>query len=120
MAIRLCFAALVVFLITCAPDKVVPIFLTIIQPPDIQLPDVDTIRTPSIPIEGLTTVGATIHVGGALNDTGLIFPVDNTGHFVGHLPIEDLTGTYAAIFRVTKPGANGITESRTVYYVQQP
>jgi hypothetical protein len=111
----MCFAALVVFLMTCAPDKVVAISLTIIQPPD-----GDTIHTPSIPIEGLTTVGATIHVGGALNDTGLIFPVDNTGHFAGHLPIEDLTNTYAAIFRVTKPGANGIIESRTVYYVQQP
>ncbi len=114
MAVRICFASIVIFLVACAPTQNVPISLNILQPRD-----GDTIHVDSIPIEGIATVGALVHVSGTLNsnDTGFLFPLDNTGHFGGKLPIENMSGPYAAVFKVTKPGAISIVESRTVYYV---
>ena len=115
MALRMAVAALIVFLASCTLTQNVPISLQIIQPHD-----GDTLHVDSIPIEGTATVGATVHVAGTLSDTGMLFPLDSKGHFIGKIGFEDLNGTYAAVFKVTKPGADPITESRTVYYVRVP
>lgn len=96
----------------CVPNQPKPISLTILQPHD-----GDTIHTNVIPLAGLATVGATVHVSGSLSDTGILLPVNDTGYFAGQLPIEDLTGLYSAVFRVTKSGSDPITQSVTVYYL---
>ncbi len=111
MDIRKLAAALLVIFATCAPDQVKPLALTILKPAD-----GDTLHTDTIPIEGITTVGATVHVAGSSTDTGFLFPVNDSGHFAGGLPFENQTGTYVAIFRV-KMGTLTIEDSRTVYYV---
>ncbi|HMD68799.1 MAG TPA: hypothetical protein VKF42_07965 [Chitinivibrionales bacterium] len=111
MNIRKCALALFVVLMTCAPNQVKPLLLTILQPRD-----GDTVHTDAVPIEGLTTVGAIVHVSETEADTGILFAVDDTGHFAGHIPIPaDTTYAYSAIFKV-RMGALGIEESRTVYY----
>jgi hypothetical protein len=112
MIFRTSVLALAVLLTACVPNQEKNIWLRIIKPHD-----GDTIYTPSIPIEGLTTVGAIVHVAGSLSDTGFLFPVDDTGHFGGQLSIEDLTGQYSAIFKVTLNGAKPIIESATITYI---
>ena len=66
MKVRLCWATLFVFLIACAPNNGSPLFLTILQPKD-----GDTVHTDSVPIEGVTTVGATVNVSETETDTGI-------------------------------------------------
>lgn len=112
MNIRKCALALLLILMTCAPNQVKQLFLTILQPRD-----GDTVHTTSIPIEGLTTVGAVVHVSETEADTGILFTVDDTGHFGGHIPIPDNPNSYAAIFKV-RMGAQSIEEGVTVYYTR--
>jgi hypothetical protein len=111
MAVRLCWATLFVFLISCAPNNGSPLFLTILHPKD-----GDTVHTSFIPIEGVTTAGAIVHVAEIESDTGILFAVDDTGHFAGQVPIPaDTTYPYSAIFKV-RMDTKHLEESRTVYY----
>ncbi len=113
MDIRKCAAALAVVLLSCAPTQVKRLTLTILQP---QVGD--TIHSPAIPIEGLTTPGASVSVAPSTNDPGVVFAVDDTGHFAGTLPFEDMDSTYHSAVFTVKLDTRSITDSRTVYYLR--
>lgn len=91
-----------------------PITLNIIQPP-FYTDRVDTIHTDTIPVEGETTVGATIYIGTTDNPTTQV-TVDNVGHFVGQIAVADLEGTYSVFVKAAMANHTPILESRSVYY----
>jgi|GEM_PF-4918792 hypothetical protein len=104
-------AALFVVLVACAPTKVDELFLTILLPNE-----GDTVHTSTVPVEGLTSVGASVHIAEMESDTGKPMTVDDTGHFAGSVTIpEEPAYPYAIIFKVRK-GSRSLVESRMVYF----
>jgi hypothetical protein len=113
---RIFMGALIALMITaCAPDKQSPLFLTILKPND-----GDTAKTQSNnPVEGKTYPQARVAIGFAQNKPDTTLIPDDTGRFVGTYKIpENETNSYS-VFITTSFEGWSITETRTVYYVQE-
>jgi hypothetical protein len=118
MMLRICLSALLLLTLVCMPEKVTPLLLQIIQPP-YYADRVDTIHTDTIPVEGETSVGATIYIGATYNPTAQA-TVDPVGHFAGKIVVTDENGLYSVFIKASMVNHTPIVESRSVYYQRLP
>ena len=118
MMLRTGIAAFAVVLIACTTEAPKLLTLQIIQPPS-YTDHIDTIHTDTIPVEGETTVGATIYIGATDNPT-IQVTVDNVGHFTGQIVVENFLESQYSVFVKAKMDTRSILESRSVYYKPLP
>jgi hypothetical protein len=92
------------------PERVTPLSLTIIKPKQN-----DTLYSPTIVVEGQTTIGAIIYIGATINPAKQVI-VDENGHFLDSITVSDVEGVYSVFVKAKMVNHDPILESRTIYY----
>jgi len=105
--------SIALLLAVCAPDKPSPLYLTILKPHDN-----DTVTRVN-PVEGNAYPGSRVTIGLAQNSPDTTLIPDDTGRFAGTYTIPTNETNYYSVYITASFSGHSITETRTVYYIQQ-